>query len=73
MGSQMRWLEDLVRMTQENPRHAGETVSSQLAWKCLGIPLGELEEAAGKGKIWASLLGLLPPQPHPEMWLRIDR
>lgn len=65
----MRWLEDLVRMTQEDPRHAGETVSIA-SWpgNCLGIHLEELEEAAGKRKIWASLLGLLPPQPHPEMW-----
>lgn len=34
---------------------------SELVWELLGIPPEELEEVAGKRKVWVSLLKLLPP------------
>ncbi|KAI3377170.1 hypothetical protein L3Q82_009082 [Scortum barcoo] len=47
----------------EDPGHAGETMSLELAWERLGIPLEELEEVSGVREVWASLLRLLPPRP----------
>ncbi|TWW80182.1 hypothetical protein D4764_10G0012120 [Takifugu flavidus] len=48
---------------QEDPGHAGETMS--LIWEHQGIPPDDLEEVAGERKVWASLLRLLPPRTDP--------
>lgn len=37
---------------------------AQLAWKCLGVSLGELE-VAGEREVGLGLLSLLPPRPGP--------
>ncbi|KAK0146714.1 hypothetical protein N1851_013922 [Merluccius polli] len=54
-----------MRRPQGRPRTRWRDHVSRLAWERLGIPREVLDEVAGEGEVWASLLRLLPPRPDP--------
>ncbi|KAL1274594.1 hypothetical protein QQF64_027408 [Cirrhinus molitorella] len=49
------------RRPRGRPRTRWRDYVSQLAWQCLGVPPGELEDVSGEREVWSSLLRLLPP------------
>ena len=51
----------LVSGSQEDPGHAGGTMSLSWPGNTSGSPPEELDKVAGESEVWALLLRLLPP------------
>lgn len=72
-----KYLPQLVHLLSEGIFYQGKgprlpAEISWLAWECLVVPVNELEEVAGDGKIWVSLLTVASVSCVPDMHQKVD-